>query len=171
MLSPFLLSPPKIPMPSLLLPVSMRALPPPPRHQLSPHCPSIPLHWGIKPLQDLRPPLPLMPDKAILSHIYSRSHGSLHVYFFGWWFSPWELWEKGGGCLVGWYCCSSHGVANPFSSFSPSPNSSTGVPLLSPMFGCKNLTEPLRRYPYQAPVSKHFSASASVGVWWLQKYW
>jgi hypothetical protein len=39
----------------------------------------------------------------------------------GWWFSPWEL--RGGG-FVGWYCCSSYGVANPFSSFSPFSNSS-----------------------------------------------
>jgi hypothetical protein len=29
--------------------------------------------------------------------------------------------------LVGWYCCSSHGVANSFSSFSPFPNSSIGI--------------------------------------------
>jgi hypothetical protein len=29
--------------------------------------------------------------------------------------------------------CSSHGVANPFSSFSPVSSSSTGDPMLSPM--------------------------------------
>jgi hypothetical protein len=28
--------------------------------------------------------------------------------FFGWLFSPWEVWAWGG---VGWYCCSSYGVA------------------------------------------------------------
>jgi len=38
------------------------------------------------------PPLRLMTDKAILGYICSWSHGSLHVYFFGWCFSPWEFW-------------------------------------------------------------------------------
>jgi hypothetical protein len=55
---------------------------------------------------------------------------------FGWWFSPWELW--GGGGLVGWYCWSSYGVAIPFSSFSPSPNSSNGVPAFRLIVGCKH---------------------------------
>ena len=41
--------------------------------------------------------------------------------------------------LVGWYCCSSYEVANPFSSFSPFSNSSIGVPVLTPMVGCKYL--------------------------------
>jgi len=54
---------------------------------------------------------------------------------FSWGFSPWELW---GGGLVGWYCCSSYGVANPFSSFSPFSNSSTGVPMPSLMVSCKH---------------------------------
>ena len=45
--------------------------------------------------------------------------------FFGWWFRPWELWGEEG--LVCWYCCSFYGVANSFSSFSPSPTSSIGV--------------------------------------------
>jgi hypothetical protein len=38
-----------------------------------------------------------------------------------------------GGCLVGWYCCSSYGAANPFSFFSPFSNCSIEVPVLSPM--------------------------------------
>jgi hypothetical protein len=33
-------------------PAFMRVLPHLPTQQLSPHCPSIPLHWGIKPSQD-----------------------------------------------------------------------------------------------------------------------
>ena len=37
---------------------------PPSTHPLLPHCPSIPLHWGIKPSQDQGPSLSLMPDKA-----------------------------------------------------------------------------------------------------------
>jgi hypothetical protein len=36
--------------------------------------------WSIESLQDRGPPLPLMPDKAILCYISSWSHGSLHVY-------------------------------------------------------------------------------------------
>jgi hypothetical protein len=39
------------------------------------------------------------------------------------------------GVLVGSYCCSSYGAANPFSSFSPFSNSSIGDPMLSPMVG------------------------------------
>jgi hypothetical protein len=42
------------------------------------------------------------------------------------------------GGLVGQYCCSSYGVANPFSSFSTSPNSSIGISVFSPMVGCKH---------------------------------
>jgi hypothetical protein len=41
--------------------------------------------------------------------------------------------------LVSWSCCSSYTVAIPFSSFSPSPEFSIGVPDLSPMVGCKYL--------------------------------
>ena len=46
---------------------------------------------------------------------------------YGWWFSPWELW----GVLAGSYCCSSYGVANPFSSFGPFSSSFIGEPVLS----------------------------------------
>jgi hypothetical protein len=53
---------------------------PPYTHSLLPHCPCIPLHWGIKPSPDQRPPLPLMPGKAILCSICGWRHGSLHVY-------------------------------------------------------------------------------------------
>jgi hypothetical protein len=56
---------------------------PPPTHLLlpppTPH-PSILLCWGIKPSQDQWPPLPLMPDNAILCYICIWSHGFLHVY-------------------------------------------------------------------------------------------
>ena len=63
-----------------------------------------------------------MEDKAILCYISSWSHGALHVYPLiggvvpgssGWLILLFILW-----------------VANPFSSFSPSPNSSIGVPML-----------------------------------------
>ena len=39
---------------------------------------------------------------------------------------------------VGWHCCSSYGVTNPFSSFSPFSSSSIGDPVLSPMVGCEH---------------------------------
>jgi hypothetical protein len=42
-----------------------------------------------------------------------------------------------GNWELGWYCCYSYGVANDFTSFSPSPNSSIGVPVLSLMVGCE----------------------------------
>jgi hypothetical protein len=78
MLSPFQVSSPQYPIPS---PSSCsHECVRPPTHPHPPHCPHIPLHWGIKPSQDQGPPLPLMPDNAILCYICSRSHGSLHVY-------------------------------------------------------------------------------------------
>ena len=58
-------------------PASMRVLPP--THPLPPHAASIPLYWGIKPLQD-QGLLPLMSDKAIFCYICGWSHGPLHVY-------------------------------------------------------------------------------------------
>ena len=104
LLSPFPVSPPQILYPILPPTASMRVL----SHTPSPHHPSIPLHWGIEPSQDQGPPLPLMPDKAILCYICGWSHGSLHVYslvgglvpgssgwlillFFLWGFKPLQL--------------------------------------------------------------------------------
>jgi len=106
---------------------------PTPIHPLLPHHPSISLHWSIQPSLDQRPSLPLMPDKAILCYICSWNHGSLHVYSL-----VGGLVLRSSGGLVGWYCCSSYRVINPFISFNPSPNSSIGVPTLSPMVGCKH---------------------------------
>jgi hypothetical protein len=53
---------------------------PPPTHPLLPHSPKVPLHWGIRPLQEQGPLLPLMPDKTVVCYIFSWSPGSLHVY-------------------------------------------------------------------------------------------
>jgi hypothetical protein len=98
--------------------------PPPFIHPFLPHHPGILLLWGIEPLQEEGPPIPLIPDKAALCYVCSWSHGTLHVYsLVGGLISG----SFGGGCLVGWYCCSSYTVADPFSSFSPSPNSSIVV--------------------------------------------
>jgi hypothetical protein len=54
---------------------------------------------------------------------------------FDWWLSLQLL----GGVRVSWHCCSSYGVAVSFRSFCPSPNSSIGVPDLSPMDACECL--------------------------------
>jgi hypothetical protein len=61
---------------------SMRVLPP------LTHLPTLVLsHWGIEHPQAQGPLLPLMINKAILCHICAP------YVFFGWWSSPWELWE------------------------------------------------------------------------------
>jgi hypothetical protein len=52
----------------------------PPTHPLLSSRPGIPLHWDIEHPQAQGPLLPLMSNKAILCHICSQSHGSLHVY-------------------------------------------------------------------------------------------
>jgi hypothetical protein len=65
------------------------------------YLPSIPLCWGIKPSQDQGPPLPLMPDKAILFYICSWSHKSLHVYSLVGDLVP----ESSGGGGEVWYNC------------------------------------------------------------------
>jgi hypothetical protein len=109
MLSPFLVSPPQTPYP-ISPPRFYEGTPLPTTHYpLLPHLPSIPLHWSIEPPQDQGPPLPLMPDKAILCYICIWIHGSLHVYFLVGGFVPGSsgVW----GSLVGWYCCSSYRVA------------------------------------------------------------
>ena len=65
MLSPFLISLPQVPIP--LLPHScLYEAAPLPAHPLLPHQFSIPVSWTIKPPQDHRSPLPVMPDKAVL---------------------------------------------------------------------------------------------------------
>ena len=75
MLSPFPFLLHKLPIPSSLLPVSMRVLPHL-THPLLPQRPNIALSWVIKLPQDCRVPLPVMPHKAILCYISSWSHGS-----------------------------------------------------------------------------------------------
>ena len=60
MLYPFLVSPLQNPYPFPTYPASMRVLPGP-TYSLPPQCPSIPLHWGMKPSQDQGPPLPFFP--------------------------------------------------------------------------------------------------------------
>ena len=97
-----------------------------------------------------------------------HSHILLHIWLepciprnvlLGLWYILWGL--------VGWYCCSSYGVANAFNSFSPFSKSSIGDPVISSMVSihlwiCQALAEPLRRQLYQASVSMHFLASTIV---------
>ena len=89
---------------------------------------------------------------------------------FGWWINLWDL----PGIQVSWHCWSSYGVAIPFSSFNPSPNSSIGVPSLSPMVGCKHLhlsqSAAGRASQRTAMLGSCLQAEHSivtVRIWWL----
>jgi hypothetical protein len=162
-----------------LPPVSMKVLSHltthPPTHPLLPHHPSISLCWCIKHSQDQGFPLPMMPDKAIVCYICRWSHESLQVYCL-----VGSLVSRSSGDLVGWYCCSSYGVVNPFRYFSP-PNSSTGVPVLTPMVGCEHL----QLYQYGSGRASQKTSipgscqQARLGisnsnwdwVWWLNMGW
>jgi hypothetical protein len=122
---PFLRFPSKTPYPILPSPTSMRLFLHPPTHSLPPSLPPASLFWhsttlGHWALQDQGPLLPLR--SYILCYICGWSHGSLHVYTL----------------VCGLYCCASYGDANPFSSFSPSFNSSIEDTVLSPMVGCEH---------------------------------
>jgi hypothetical protein len=150
MLSPFLVSPPKI---SYSLPLSLLPNPPTPAS-----CPGIPLHWVTEPSKDQGLLFPPMPTKAILYYTCSWSQGSL----FGWWFSPWELWG-----LV--HVVPPRGLQTPSApwvlSLVPSLGTLCSVQWLAVSIHfciCQALAEPLRRQLYQAPVSKLLLASAIV---------
>jgi len=133
---------------------------PTPTHWLPSHHPGLPIHWKNEPSQDKELLLLLMPDNAILCYICSWSHGSIHVYLLVDVLVP----GSSGRGLIGWYCCSSCGDANPFNSFSPFSKSSFGILMISSMVCCNHShlismaeAEPLWRHPYQVLVSKHFS--------------
>jgi hypothetical protein len=71
--------------------------------------PSIPLSWVIEPPQDQGAPLPVIPDKASLCYIFSWSH-EYPLFTLCLVVSSLGALES----LVGWYCCSSYEVANPY---------------------------------------------------------
>jgi len=120
MLSPFQVSPRQTPYPILPPSASVRVLPHPSTHSCLTAL-TFPYtgHWA---LQDQQPPLPLMTGKALFSYISSWSHGSHHLYSL-----DGGLVRGSSRGLVGWHCCSSYGVANPFNSFSPFSKSSIEV--------------------------------------------
>ena len=91
------------------------------------------------------------------------------MYVFGWWLSLWVLWDV----WVRWYCCSSYGVAIPFSSCSPSPKSSN----FSPIDSCKYLhlsqllVESQRTDILGSCLQTQHGISNSVRVWCLCIWW
>ena len=108
---------------------------------------AFPLHWGIKPLQDQGPLLPLMRDKTILCYICSWSHESLHVYSLDGGLAPGSSGGWGSGWLILlfflWGCKS-------LSYFSPFSNSSIRDPCSVQWLAesiclciCQALAEPL----------------------------
>ena len=64
--------------------------------------------------------------QSIICYICACDLGAAHV-------CSWVGGSVSGSSQVSWHCCSSYGVAIPFSSFNPSPNSSIGAPGLCPV--------------------------------------
>jgi hypothetical protein len=179
MLSSFPVSPSETSYPIAPPPASMRLFSHPsthpPTHPLLPPLPCIPLHWGIEPSHDQGPLLLLMLDKAILCYIRGWSHGFLHVYSLVGDLIP-ENSGIGGGGLVGWYCCSSYGVANPFSSFSPCSSIFLGIPTLDWLQASSSLLGRLWQSLSGSAIAgscQHvlLGISNSVWVWCLQMGW
>jgi hypothetical protein len=85
----------------------------------------------------------------------TKGYESLHVYSLVGGLVPGSF-----GGLVGWYCCSSCGFANFFSSYSPALTSPFGSPhsvqclaVYIYIYSGQALAEPLRGQLYQIPVS------------------
>jgi hypothetical protein len=112
-------------LPDPFVPLPLRGCSPPP----------VSLHPGASSLYKIR---------YILSH-WGQTRQSSATYVSVALDQPmWALWLVAQSLeltrvQVNWHCWSSYGVATPFSSFSPSPNSSIRVPNFSPMVGCKYL--------------------------------
>jgi hypothetical protein len=133
----------------------------------------IPGHWAFT---GPRASPPLMSNKAILYYICSWSEGSLHDPLVGGLVLGSSVGREG---LIGWYYCSSYGVANPLSSFSLFSNSCIrdpiGDPMLSPMVGWKIPSLYLSGSGRRSQVTaisgscQHvlLSIHNSVWVWWL----
>ena len=140
-------------------------------HPLLPSRPGIPLHWGIEHPQTQEMLLPLMSNKAILCHICCQSIPPCVL--FGLWSSSWELQGVWPVDIV----APPMGLQIPSAPLVPAPTPPLGtlssVQCLAVSIRlciCQALAEPLRRQPYQAPVSNHFWASTiasrfGVCVW------
>ena len=119
MSSPFSIFPPETSYPIPPPPASMRVCPHLTTHTRLPSAVEFPYTGASSHHRDQGPLLPLMPN------IFGWSHGSFYMYslaggldpgIFGWLILLFFLW-----------------VENPFSSFSPFSNSSTGDPMISSM--------------------------------------
>ena len=113
---------------SLFHPPSPCSLP----HLLLLPCPIIPLHWGIKHSQ----------TKDLSSHWYparpsSATHAAGAMEIFMDTLLLVVKYVGDLGVLVGSYCCSSYGAANPLHSLGPFSNFPTGDPVLSSLAGWK----------------------------------
>jgi hypothetical protein len=105
----------------------------PPTDPLPPHRSIILLLWGFKPQQDQVAPLPSTSDKAVLCYIFSRNHGPTHIYSLVGGLVPGSFGGSGYLILFFLWGCS------PLQFLQPFPNSSIGIPGLSPMVGCECL--------------------------------
>ena len=165
MLSPFLVSPPKTRSPYSLLT--------PPAHQPT-HSYFLALAFPYAGALSLHRPRAPPPVDDQLGHLLL--HMQLEQWvppcaLFGWWFSPWELWEYWLVHIV----VSSLGLQTPLASW-VLPLAYTLGTLCSVQWMdasihfciCQALAVSLRRQLYQAPFSKHFfDIHNSVWVWWL----
>jgi hypothetical protein len=149
MLSPFLVSSLKIPYP-LSPPLALNP----------PTLTSWPWHSPIMRHRTFTRPRASPPIDGQLVHLLL--HMQLEPWvppcvFFGWWFSPRELW----GVLISSYCCSSYRAANPFSSLGPFSSSFTEDPVLRPM---DDYVHPLLYLPGTG------RASQVAAVGWVNEY-
>ena len=154
MLSPFLISPPKTPIPSSL---PLLTNPPTPA-SLPSHSPT--LGHGAFTGPRASPPINVQQGHPLL-------HMQLEPWIppcvpSGWWFSPWELW---GNWLVH-IVVPSMGLQAPLApwvlSLAPPLWTLCSVQWLAESINlciCQALAEPLRRQLYQVPVNKHLLAS------------
>jgi hypothetical protein len=126
-LSPFLVPPPR----KLPMPLSS----PPPHQPTDTHSQS--WHSPILGHRTFTGPTVDPPIDDQLGHLLLHMQLELWVptsVFFGWWFSPRELW----GILVSSYFCFSYGLANPFSSLGTLYGSFIGNLVLCPIDNCEH---------------------------------
>ena len=125
LLSPFPISPPRVVHPVPLPFASKRVLPYLPSLPTYPHPFHLPQHQVSTGLRASSPTG--VRQGSLLLHMCQGAMDYTH----GWWLTLWEL----PRVRVSLYCCSSYGVAIPFSSFNFSSNYFIGVPVV----GCEYL--------------------------------